>query len=119
MTIEMNFFRNPRETRTFNAGETIFNEGDEGNVMYGVVAGTVHIIYKGKLLNVIEPGGPFGEMALVDDSPRSASAVAHTDVTLEVVTKERFKFMVQESPIFALFVMQVMAQRMRDMLGHE
>lgn len=47
--------------------------------MYGVVEGEVEITLRGKHLDTIEAGGIFGELALVDDSPRSATAVAKTN----------------------------------------
>ena len=59
------------------------------------------------------PGGIFGELALIDSSPRSAAAVAHTDCRLAVIGERRFIFLVQQTPYFALEVMSVMAQRLR------
>lgn len=58
------------------AGETIFSEGDPCTVMYGVVEGEVDTTYRGRVLETIEPGGIFGEMALIGEMPRSATATA-------------------------------------------
>jgi len=67
-------------------------------------------------LIVLNPGDFFGEMALVDDSPRSTSASAVDDDTeLIVVDRARFLFMVRQQPEFALSLMHTLCQRLRDM----
>jgi CRP-like cAMP-binding protein len=55
----------------------------------------------------------FGEMALIDDEPRSATALAITDVELVPVSEKQFLFLVSQTPYFALKVMRVLAQRLR------
>ena len=64
-------------------------------------------------LEEVGPGTIFGEMALIDLGPRSASAVAVTDCELVSIEKRRFWFLVQETPYFAETVMRVMAERLR------
>ncbi len=61
----------------------------------------------------LEADGIFGEMALIDDSPRSATAIALTDVTLAPIKENQFLFLVQNTPFFALSVMRVLAHRLR------
>src|SRR5687767_14007358 len=72
--------------RRFRAGEVIFSAGDEGNGFYVVESGEVRIsavVGNNELrtLGVIGPGELFGEMAIVDDEPRSATATAESDTT--------------------------------------
>ena len=55
----------------------------------------------------------FGEMALIDDAPRSATAVAVTDVELVPVSEKQFLFLVSQTPFFAIKVMRVLARRLR------
>jgi CRP-like cAMP-binding protein len=55
----------------------------------------------------------FGEMALIDDAPRSATAVAKTDVELVPISEKQFLFLVSQTPFFALKVMRVLARRLR------
>ena len=67
--------RNEQDVMHVSAGETIFNEGDVGDAMYVVLEGVVDIVHKGKAIDHVETGSIFGEMALIDDEPRSASAI--------------------------------------------
>lgn len=107
-------FANPKETRRVAAGTVIFTEGDPGSEMFGVVDGEVELRGKGGLLQQLGPHEVFGEMALVDNSPRSATAVALEETTLAMIDRHRFLFLVQETPMFALEVMSVMADRLRQ-----
>jgi len=99
----------------FSANQNIFVEGDQGDCMYIVKEGVVDVVYKGKSLGTIEKGGIFGEMALIDFQPRSATAVAKTDCVLVPVDEKHFSRLVQETPAFALQVMRVLVQRLRSM----
>ena len=102
-------------SRAYKAGETVFREGDDGYVMYVVLDGAVKLSVTGRSVEKVVKGGVFGEMALIDASPRSATAVAATDCMLVSVTAERFKTLIQETPGFALEIMAVMASRLRSM----
>jgi CRP/FNR family cyclic AMP-dependent transcriptional regulator len=82
--------------------------------MYVILEGQVDIQASGKVLETIHSGGIFGELALVDNEPRSAEAVAKTDCKLVPINKKRFGFLVTETPFFALEVMKVMANRLRQ-----
>lgn len=113
VTIEI--FRNETDTLAIPAGQTVFNEGDTGNTMYVVVEGDVDLLVKGKLVESLGPGGVLGEMALLDNVPRSASAIAKTACRLVEINEKRFKFLVQQTPNFALQLMRVIADRLRRM----
>jgi len=99
--------------QSFKAGEIIFREGDPAQEMYVVQKGTVEIRLGNRLLDTVRERSIFGEMALIDRSPRSATAVAVGDVTLVPVGEKQFLFLVSRTPHFALNVMRVMAQRLR------
>jgi CRP-like cAMP-binding protein len=109
----LNLFQRDQTVATYKAGDSIFAEGTNGKEMYVVMEGQVAIHAHGKVVEVIDPGGLFGEMALIDASPRSASAVAHTNCKLAVISERRFTFLVQQTPYFALHVMSIMAKRLR------
>jgi len=100
-------------TKTYKAGETIFNEGDPADVLYVIKDGRVGIQSGNRLLDTLDTKTIFGEMALVDGAPRSATAMAVTDVTLVPVSEKQFLFLVSQTPFFALNVMRVLAERLR------
>ena len=106
-------FRNAKTTRAVPAGTVIFEEGDEGKEMFGIVEGGVELRGESGVIRTLGPHDVFGEMAIVDPSPRSATAVATTDTVLACIDRHRFLFLVQETPMFALQVMSVMADRLR------
>jgi CRP/FNR family transcriptional regulator, cyclic AMP receptor protein len=100
-------------TRNFATGATIFREGEHGDEFFVVVRGKVEIRTGDRRLEILGPKGIFGEMALIDDSPRSATVVAVTDVTVAPIKEEQFLFLVKHMPVFALKVMRVLAIRLR------
>jgi CRP/FNR family cyclic AMP-dependent transcriptional regulator len=100
-------------SRSFNAGETIFQEGDPATESYVVKNGSLQIRIGDRLVETLSDAGIFGEMALIDDLPRSATAVVQTDVDLVPVNQKRFLFLVCETPFFALNVMRALANRLR------
>jgi len=104
---------NDVETRFFKAGTIIFHQGDVANEMFVIKSGQVRIQLGNRTLAELRADNIFGEMALIDDEPRSASAIAITDVELVPVSERQFLFMVSQTPYFALKVMRVLAQRLR------
>lgn len=97
------------------AGSTIFKEGDKGVCMYFVQNGTVELRVGGKTVQTVEAGAFFGEMALIDDAPRSASAHAATDCRLMPVDRDRFEVLIRRTPDFVVEMMRAIASRMRKM----
>ena len=101
--------------RVCEAGEAIFREYDMGAEMYVVLEGEVEITIGSNVVETLGPGEPFGEMALIDQTARTATAVAKTPCKLAVIPERRFLFMVAQTPHFALQIMKVMADRLRKM----
>ena len=108
-----NLFENATNKESYDAGTVIFRKGDRGDYMYVIMEGAVDIVADGKYIRTLREGDLLGEMSLVDDSPRSADAVAKTACVLAPVDERRFLFLVHETPMFALHVMSVMAARLR------
>jgi CRP/FNR family cyclic AMP-dependent transcriptional regulator len=106
-------FRNAERQQSVAAGEVVFAEGDPGGSMYGIIDGAIELRKGTLVVAAIGPGEVFGEMALVDRSPRSLTAVATVDTTLGIIDARRFLFLVHETPTFALEVMSTMASRLR------
>ncbi len=110
--ISLNIFRHA-DAVDFPAGQTIFNAGEPGDTMYIIKEGAIEIRSGETVFEVAGPGSVVGEMALIDKSPRSASAIARSDCKLVVVDRRRFEFLVSQTPYFSLEVMQIMAERLR------
>jgi CRP/FNR family cyclic AMP-dependent transcriptional regulator len=102
------------ETRSFKAGDVIFREGDNALDLFVIKSGQVRIEIGNRTVTELSPDTIFGEMALIDDEPRSATAIAVTDVELVPVSEKQFLFLVSQTPHFALRVMRVLAQRLRQ-----
>jgi CRP/FNR family cyclic AMP-dependent transcriptional regulator len=101
------------DLRSFKRGETIFKQGDPADCMFAVVDGSVEIQLQSAVIERIAPGAVFGEMALIDGQPRSATAVAATDCSIAAINEKRFLRLVEVTPRFALQMMQVITERLR------
>ena len=106
--------------RTYNRGDVISEEGSRGREMYVIYSGEVHITKKDPaghdaVLSVLGPGEIFGEMALIDHGPRSATATAVEDSTRVIgLDRTRFMYLLRHEPEFALIVMATLCQRIRE-----
>jgi CRP-like cAMP-binding protein len=101
------------EVRNFRAGEIIFKAGDAGHEFFVVKSGQVAVRLGNRTLQTLEEGEVFGEMALIDNEPRSATVVAETDCVVVPVGEKQFLFMTSEAPYFALSLMRVLVRRLR------
>jgi CRP/FNR family cyclic AMP-dependent transcriptional regulator len=99
--------------RVLKQGEVIFREGDPAKELYVIKSGRVDITSGNRLLATLGDNGIFGEMALIDKEPRSATVTAATDVEIVPVDARQFLFLVSQTPFFALKVMRVLAGRLR------
>lgn len=99
--------------RSFKAGDVIFRQGDPADELYVIKSGKVDIHLGNRLIDTLPELSIFGEMALIDSAPRSATAVARTDVELVPVSEKQFLVMVGHTPYFALNVMRSLVRRLR------
>ncbi len=113
------YLKNEGACQAFQPGEVIFREGYPGEIMYVVLDGEVKITLEKMPINILKPGSILGEMALVDNSPRSATAIASTHCWLLPLDQNRFKALIPTHPEFSLEVMTVMAQRLRRSIDDE
>ena len=104
-------------TIRYGAGKAIMNEGDAGTSMYIVLDGSVAISIKGKVVELVTSGGAFGEMALVDQSPRTANAVAETETALLAINRVTLIALVRDEPAVGLTMLRSVAARLRHMNG--
>ncbi|MEM8778218.1 MAG: cyclic nucleotide-binding domain-containing protein [Cyanobacteria bacterium P01_G01_bin.49] len=114
--IETIKFLQSQPEQTFTSGNIIFREGEKGEIMYGVIEGTVEMSVNNKVVELIEKADIFGQGALVhEDYLRASTAVAKTDCKLACLDRSRFLFAVQETPMFALEVMRSYSDRYRHL----
>jgi CRP-like cAMP-binding protein len=112
-SIEM--FRSDPAAQPLAAGQILFEEGQPGETMFVVTEGEVDLTVHGRSIEVVGPGGIFGEMVLVDRKARSATARAKTPAKVVPISQRRFLYLVQSTPFFAIEVMSIMAERLRRM----
>lgn len=100
--------------------ETLFREGDAGTALYVVETGAVRVLARGEQeVCRIGRGGHVGEMALVDDAPRSATVVAACDATLWRLGREEFEALTREQPSVYREIAAALAQRLRETTARE
>jgi CRP-like cAMP-binding protein len=107
------------ETVAFPDGGVVFIKGDAGKAAYMVRSGRVEIRQAGRAVESMARGEVFGELALIDSEPRSASAVAIGPTELAVIDKETFYKLIRDDPEFAVSIMRLMARRLRATLAGE
>jgi CRP/FNR family cyclic AMP-dependent transcriptional regulator len=108
-----NIFANEVVPESYPAGSVIFEEGQPRDSMYVIQTGEVELKVQGRLVETVRVDGFFGEMALLDHEPRSATAIAKTDCSLVPISEKRFLYMVEETPFFAITVMRTLSARLR------
>ncbi|MCX5812222.1 MAG: cyclic nucleotide-binding domain-containing protein [Proteobacteria bacterium] len=112
-------------TETFPKGAAIFEEGDKKAFMCIIFKGKVNILKESgnenKLITYIGTGRIFGEMSVIDGSPRSATAIASEETVLIVLTRQEFDRILDEKPRMGAKILQkiaaVMSQRLRETTG--
>jgi CRP/FNR family cyclic AMP-dependent transcriptional regulator len=107
------------QERSYSAGTTIFSQGDSGVGLYVVKTGKVRIMLAvdpdkaEEEIAVLGPGDVLGEMALLDDLPRSASVIAIDDVTALLLPVWEFRSVLRQHPDIALKLLAELSRRLR------
>jgi CRP-like cAMP-binding protein len=94
-------------------GQVVFSAGEPGTEMFIVRTGTVTLQIGDEVIETVQQGGIFGEMALVDPAPRSATAVAGPGCTLVLVDQHSFNDLLRRVPGLGLEIMRVLVRRLR------
>ena len=108
-------FRQDTDTVQLGPGDFLFHEGDKRDCMYVLLEGEMDILLGSYVVETAKEGALIGEMALIDDSPRAASAVAKSACRLAEIDRQRFDFLVQQHPHFSRHVMKELSDRLRHM----
>jgi CRP-like cAMP-binding protein len=106
-------FRNALKTMVHPAGTTIFEEGEQGKSMFAIKRGRVAIMVDGVTVDTLAEDEVFGEMALLEQATRSASAVTLEETELVEIDEPQFYLFVRQNPHFALQLMQLLSERLR------
>ena len=109
----LSLFKNEPSPLVVAAGMPVFLAGEPADYMYIILVGEVELHIQDRVVATLKRGELFGEMALIEGKPRVATAVARTDCRLARVNEQRFYQLVSEKPEFSLFVMRVLAERLR------
>jgi CRP/FNR family cyclic AMP-dependent transcriptional regulator len=100
---------------SYPAGITVFNKGDPGSCMYVVQSGVIEMVIGEKVVEVCGANEAIGFMSMIDDAPRSSTAQVKEAAELSIIDQRKFRFMVDEVPNFAHYIMGAMARRIRGM----
>jgi CRP-like cAMP-binding protein len=107
-----------RFARTFQAGEMIFSEFEPGDTFYLIQSGRVELVKIigdiEKTLDILQPSGMFGEMAILENSPRSATAIALDTVNVLEFNSQNFEILMLGNPQIALKLLRMFAKRIYD-----
>lgn len=115
MKKSIHLFDNSTEATALAAGTTLFEQGSFAQQLYVVIDGAVAIVRNGCEIAVIESGGVVGEMAILAHRPHYASAIAKSPCQVVAISPQRFRFLVEQTPNFALDMMEMMAERLHLM----
>ena len=103
--------------RTFAEGEEVTVEGHSGVGFFVIEHGNATVSLKGEIIRTLAPGDHFGEVALIDEGPRSASITATTDLRCRGMAAWEFRAFVQEHPEVAWPLLETLTSRLREAEG--
>ena len=109
------FAKSAGATITVPAGSIVFSKGEAGECMYIVQSGSIDMLIGDKVIETIGANEALGFMSMIDERPRSSTARAKEACELSLIDARTFRFMVDEVPNFASYIMAVLARRIRGM----
>jgi CRP/FNR family cyclic AMP-dependent transcriptional regulator len=111
---ELKKLANRMQERSFGEGDTITAEGKSGIGFFVIEDGNATVSIDGKIVRTLGPGEFFGEIALIDSGPRSATIVATTDLQCQGITAWEFRPFIEQHPEVAWPMLETLASRLRD-----
>jgi CRP/FNR family cyclic AMP-dependent transcriptional regulator len=122
--LAMEFFKSAGKPESFAPGATIFKEDDKGGGLFGksdkmyvLILGEIEMIAQDKVIGTVRAGETFGEMAVIAQAPRTATARAKTASTVIGLDDKQFQVALQQKPEFALMLMSIMNNRLRSTIS--
>jgi CRP-like cAMP-binding protein len=115
---ELQRFADLTRERSYPKGSVILFQDDPGDSLFVLRSGRVKVVLIGEdgrevILGVLEPGAHFGELALIDDQPRSAHVIAMEDANLLILRREDFRRRVEANPSVAWALLTELSRRLR------
>ncbi len=104
--------------RSFNEGDEITREGESGIGFFVIEDGNATVSVAGDIVRTLGPGDHFGEIALIDSGPRSATIIAGTDLRCRGMSAWEFRPFVEEHPEVAWALLETLVSRLRDAQTH-
>lgn len=111
----LGLFGGETDAVALHAGETLFKKGDAAFHVYVVKSGELRIFDESHDFETVTAGGIVGELALISDDGRTASARAISECEVIPIDRKRFLFLIQQTPFFAIKVMRAMCSRLKAM----
>ena len=111
---ELRKIRGSLDQVTVPAGKVLVEEGRIGTEFFLIVSGTAAVTREGKKVATLGAGSYFGELALLDRKPRSASVVSETDMDLLVLSQRQFNSLLESVPTISRKMLAAMANRLRE-----
>jgi CRP/FNR family transcriptional regulator, cyclic AMP receptor protein len=99
---------------TYEPGTQVTTQGKSGVGFFVILEGKARVQVQGRRAKLLGPGDYFGEMALIDDAPRSAHVTAETELRCQVLTQWQFRPFVKEHPEIAWALLKAMVARVRE-----
>jgi CRP/FNR family transcriptional regulator, cyclic AMP receptor protein len=109
------FARGAGATVAYRAGSIIFNKGDPGSCMYIVQSGVIEMVIGDTVVEICGANEAIGFMSVIDGAARSSTARVKETCEVSLIDQRKFRFMVDEVPNFAQYIMGAMARRIRGM----
>jgi CRP/FNR family cyclic AMP-dependent transcriptional regulator len=100
--------------RSFNEGDEVTKEGQSGIGFFVIEEGNATVSVGGKIVRTLGPGEHFGEIALIDSGPRSATIIAGTDLRCRGMSAWEFRPFVEEHPEMAWALLETLVRRLRE-----
>ncbi|MGV6817444.1 MAG: Crp/Fnr family transcriptional regulator [Thiotrichales bacterium] len=116
MSTIFKLFSDSEDALHLSAGERLFSAGDKADKIYFVLSGKIDLLVNEKIIESILPGSLLGEIAMLNSAGHVADAIAEKASTVVPVTPDRFQFLVEQTPFFAMDVMKAMAERIHSRL---
>ena len=116
MSTTINIFKHDPSAVEYQEGHVLFETGDVGESMFVVQSGSVDIVVNDLVVENAKAGAIFGELSLIDNAPRSAKVIiAESGTKLVELNMTQFMLHVRATPMFAIQVMKILADRLRSM----